>query len=194
MTYSINFPCKVCGKSVNDNDRAIQCERCNYWIHINCNNLNNIDYKFLQNSNDCWYCILCCSQIFPFNSMKSNKNFSMCVTNFYNNNKPGKAINNEGSLLLKPSENLKLLVNQFNNNASPEDNTDPENVVQSKYYDIDELQTMKMYNKDKSLALFHKNACSLNKNFNELEHPLSCANKNFDVIAISETSITKIFL
>ena len=70
--------------------------------------------------------------------MKSNKNFSMCVSNFHNNNKPVKTLNNESSLLLKPSENLKLLVNQFNNNASPEDNTDPENVVQSKYYDIDE--------------------------------------------------------
>ena len=86
--------------------------------------------------------------------MKSNKNFSICVNNFHNNNKPGKT-NTEGSLLLKPSENLKLLVNQFNNNASPEDNTDPENVVQSKYYDIDELQTMKIPNKDKSLSLYH---------------------------------------
>ena len=190
ITSSINFPRKVCGKNVNDNDRAIQCELCNYWVHINCNNLNYIDYKFLQNSQDPWYSILCCSQIFPFNSMKSNKNFSICVSNFHNNNKPGKT-NIEGSLLLKPSENLKLLVNQFNNNASPEDNTDPENVVQSKYYDIDELQTMKIPNKDKSLALFHINACSLNKNFNELEHLLSCTNKNFDVIAISETRITK---
>ena len=79
------------------------CELCNYWIHINCNNLNYIDYKFLQNSNDSWYCILCCSQIFPFNSMKSNKIFSICVSNFHNNNKPGKT-NIEGSLLLKPSE------------------------------------------------------------------------------------------
>ena len=88
------------------------------------------------------------------------------MSNFHTNNKPGKT-NIEGSLLLKPSENLTLPVNQFNNNASPEDNTDPENVVQSKYYDTDELQTMKIPNKDKSLALFYIDACSLNKNFNE---------------------------
>ena len=94
---------------------------------------------------------------------------------------------------MKPAENLKLLVNQFNNNDSPEDNTDPENVVQSKYYGIDELQTMKLSNKDKSLALIHINACSLNKNFNELEYLLSCTNKNFDLTAISETRITKSF-
>ena len=104
------------------------------------------------------YCILCCSQIFPFNSLKSNKDFSICVSNFHNNNKPGKR-NIEGFLLLKPSENLKLLVNQYNNNTSPEDNTDPENVFQSKYYDIDELQTMKNYELQ-TMALFHINACS----------------------------------
>ena len=74
MTSLINFPCKVCGENVNDNDQAIQCELCYYWIHINCNNLSYIDYKFPQNSNDPWYCILCCCEIFPFNSMKSNKN------------------------------------------------------------------------------------------------------------------------
>ena len=107
----------------------------------------------------------------------------------HNNNKPGKT-NIEVSLLLKPSENLKFLVNQFNNNASPEESTDPENIVQSKYYDIDELQTMKIPNKDKSLALFHINACFLNKNFNELVHLFSCTNKNFDLIAASETRIT----
>ena len=57
-------------------------------------------------------------------------------------------LNNESYLSLKPSEKLKLLVNQFNN-ASPVDNNDPENVVQSKYYNIDELQNMKMPSKDK---------------------------------------------
>ena len=139
-----------------DNDRTIQCELCNYWIHTNCNNLNYVDYKFLQNSNDPWYCILCCSQIFQCNSLENNKNVSMCVSNFPNNNKAGKALNNEDSLLLKLSENLKLLANQFNNNASSEDNTDPENVVQSKCYYIDDLQTMKIPNKDKSLVVYRR--------------------------------------
>ena len=54
--------------------------------------------------------------------MKSNKNFSICVSNFHNNKKSDKTLNNEDSLSLKPSQNLKLIVNQFNNNSSPEDN------------------------------------------------------------------------
>ena len=67
----------------------------------------------------------------------------MCVSNFNSNNKPVKTLNNASSSLLKPSENLMPLVNQFNN-ASPEDNTDPENVVQFKYYDTNKLQNIKI--------------------------------------------------
>ena len=53
-----------------------------------------------------------------------------------------------------------------------------------------------MYNiqipyKNKSFSLFHINACSLNKNFDSLQHLLNCTKKSFDVIAISETGITK---
>ena len=42
---------------------------------------------------------------------------------------------------------------------------------------------------NKSLSLFHINACPLNKN--DLQHLLSCTKKNFDIIEISETTITK---
>ena len=44
---------------------------------------------------------------------------------------------------------------------------------------------------NKSLSLFHINACSLNKNVDEAQHLLSCTKKNVDIIAISETRITK---
>ena len=45
--------------------------------------------------------------------------------------------------------------------------------------------------KNKSLSLFDINACSLNKNFDELQHLLSCIKNFFDIIGISETRITK---
>ena len=86
--------------------------------------------------------------------MKSNKNFSLRVSNFYNKNKPVKNLNNENCLLLKPQENLKPLVNQCSND-SPEDSTDSENVLQSKDCDIDELQ-MKITNKDKTGLISHQ--------------------------------------
>ena len=45
--------------------------------------------------------------------------------------------------------------------------------------------------KNKSLSLFHINACSLNKNFHDPQHLLSCPKTKFDIIAISETRITR---
>ena len=44
--------------------------------------------------------------------------------------------------------------------------------------------------KNKSLSQFHINACSLNKNFDDLQH-LNHTKTFFDIIAISETRITK---
>ena len=44
---------------------------------------------------------------------------------------------------------------------------------------------------NKSLSVFHINACSVNKTFDVLQHLLGCTKKIFDIIAISETRITK---
>ena len=96
----------------------------------------------------------------------------------------------ESLLSLKLPSDLALLYNQFNN-TSPEKNNDPENVVNSKFCDIDQIQTLKFPKKQKSLALFHINACSLNKNFDDLDHLLKCTNEVFDKIAASETRIKK---
>ena len=45
--------------------------------------------------------------------------------------------------------------------------------------------------KNKSLSLFYINACSLNKNVDDLQHLLSCTKTKFDIIAINETRITR---
>ena len=39
--------------------------------------------------------------------------------------------------------------------------------------------------------MFHINTCYLSKNFDELEFLLKTTNMDFDIIAISETRITK---
>ena len=53
------------------------------------------------------------------------------------------------------------------------------------------MHNIEIPHKNKSLSLFHINACSLNKNFDDLQHLLTCTKKIFDIIAISETRITK---
>ena len=190
------FPCKICNININNKDRAVQCDICQFWIHIKCNKLNHMVYKYLQRSNDLWYYISCCDEVLPFSTL-ANKNFLSMVNpppvpddhNCFTNNSDA-YISKNSSLSVKPSSDISLVFNQFNN-SSPEQKTDPENVVNSNYYDIDQLQTLKFPEKNKPLFLFHINSCSLNKNFDDLQHLLKCTNKVFDIVAVSETRIMK---
>ena len=61
--------------------------------------------------------------------------------------------------------NFKLLISQFNIVGSDK-NIDPgsDNLVHCKYYDIEELQNMKIPNKDKSLSLFRTWNYNTNRN------------------------------
>ena len=65
------------------------------------------------------------------------------------------------SIHLTPPLNLALLFNWFNK-TSPEQNVDLENVVNSRYFDIDEKQALKLHDK-KTPSFFHINARSLEK-------------------------------
>ena len=51
--------------------KAICCDHCNQWVHIKCNDLNDLDYDLLKSKNEFWYCILCTSEILPFSTVNS---------------------------------------------------------------------------------------------------------------------------
>ena len=186
------FPCKICAKNVHDNHKAGQCDLFKRWIYIKCNNFNCLRYRYLKNCNESWYCIQCCSTNFPFNSLSNNKNFLACCTNTDSNITQWEHLDNDhnSSLSLKPSSKLEFLVNQFND-VTPENGNDPGKIASSKYYDIDKMHSIEIPHKNKSLSLFHINACSPNKNFDNPQHLLTYTKKIFDIIAISETRITK---
>ena len=148
----------ICAKKIYDKDKAVQCDLCKLWIHIKCNNLNYLDYRYLQNCDESWYCIECCSTIFPFNSLSSNKNFLACCTNTDSNIIQWKDLENDpdSSLLLKPSSNLELLVNQFNN-ATQKIVMSLKKFLQLNIMLIEEIHNIEILHKNKSLSLFHIN-------------------------------------
>ena len=92
ITYP-KFPCRICEKNVSDNDKAVQCDLCELWVHIKYNRY--LDYRYLQNSNESWL---------------NNTNFLSCCTNTQNNNTHWIDLENDynSSLSLKLSSNLKL--------------------------------------------------------------------------------------
>ena len=71
--------------------------------------------------------------LFTFDNLKKFLGF------IDNNDKESK--NSSSSLILKPPPDLPLLFSHNNNpgNIPLENNSDPENVMQNKYYDIDKL-------------------------------------------------------
>ena len=99
----------------------------------------------------------------------------------------GKYSNDNSILKLNPPPNLKLLFNQFNELTAESNKKSPENFINCKNLDNDEIQIRKI--EPNSLSLSHMNFCSLNKNFEDLEYLLKATNKTFDVIAISESRI-----
>ena len=118
---------------------------------------------------------------YNFSSLLKSKNFLSCCTSTDNNNTHWIDLENDhnSSLSLKPS-NLELLVNQFNS-ATPANSNDPEKVCSSQYYDIEEMQNIKIPHKNKSLSLFHISTCSLNKNCDDLHYLLNCTKKKSDI-------------
>ena len=87
------YPCSVCKKSVLNQHKPICCDHCNQWVHINCNNLNDLDYNLLKSKNENWYCT---PEILPF-----------CQINEKVSIPKGK--------LNKPTDALVNLKNQLNN-------------------------------------------------------------------------------
>ena len=107
----------------------------------------------IPNKNKPWHYIECCSNIFALNSLSCDKNVLACCTNTDSivMQWKGQKTAEISSLLLKPTPNLELLVNQFNN-ATPENN-EPENISSSKYYDIDEMHNVEIPNKNTSVPV-----------------------------------------
>ena len=83
------------------------------------------------------YCLYCTNTLFPLDNLNHHNFLNFIGNNNTITSSEKKKLNS--SLLLKPAPVLALLFNQFHN-AISENRSNPENVIESKYYDIDELQ------------------------------------------------------
>ena len=154
---NIVFPCKICNININNKDSAAQCDICQFWFILNLINWTTLIISTFKDIINLWYCISCCDEILPFGTL-TNKNFLSLVSpppdDCFTNNSDA-YISKNSSLSLKPSSDLSLLFSQFNN-SSPEQKSNPANVVDSNYYDIDQLQTLKFPEKNNVIPIPHK--------------------------------------
>ena len=98
------FPCSICTKTIGGNDDSMYCDKCSLWLCIKCNNLNFIDYQYLNGNDDPWLFLKCNSELFPFGAL-NNKTFNQCIKRNNMQNKDNDE-NNSGNLILKSPPSL----------------------------------------------------------------------------------------
>ena len=166
-----HYPYAVCKESVLNQHKAICFDHCNHWVHIKCNDLNDLDYSLLKSKNEFWYCILCTSEILPFCTVSSVMSL------------PKRSLN-------KPTGALINLMNQLNN-FTDEEKENELRLPNCKYRDIDYFQKLPRNFKRKTLYFFHMNVSSLTKNFDDFNILLNDLNVNFDILAFTESCVKK---
>ena len=97
---------------------------------------------------------------------------------------------NESCLVLKPPKNFKYLFNEFQNFSSDINNT-RENIINSKYYDFNQLEALKEFTYKSSLSLIHLNTCCLKKDIDDLEHLIQSTMIVFDITVVAESRLLK---
>ena len=60
------FPCGICSNNVNNEHKAVQCDFCNYWNHIECEEISDESYQNLSEVNnlDIHCCKICNEEIY----------------------------------------------------------------------------------------------------------------------------------
>ena len=174
--------CSICKKSVSSN-KLITCELCLQISHYRCNFLNSVDFQTIKQNISDWQCINCSKNIFPFVELNDYR------FNAVANNNNLQYLADSDSLSLKPPSNLSSLYNHFNDFTS--DNKSSNDIINCKYYNVEELSVLKDFQNNASLSLFHLNISSLPKHIDELEHLIYSSGLNFDVLAISESRVLR---
>ena len=175
-------PCGICSRSVGENHRAIQCDVCNFWIHIRCNNVSPSSYEELIQDEDPWICIKCINSELPFSQIDNKL--------YYLNTQGIQTKSNLEQMDFTINPNDKKIIKHITNLIM--ENTDPENKNSKfcNYYDVEKF-TKKRFKSDLNFSVLHLNIASLQFHFEELKILLQLLNYSFDIIAISESKIQK---
>ena len=124
----IKFPCGICSKTVKGNQKAIQCDFCDLWIHTRCNDILDVEYENLKHDVENWKCLVCCLK---YNL--DNIPYTRCDSTELNN------INISNSMsFLKSLPNVEIVneTSKFSNVFSNEANCEIPSKSCSKYYSV----------------------------------------------------------
>ena len=78
----VSFPCNICKLPCLWGERAVCCDTCDWWYHVDCMGMNTAVYNVLeQHSNITWICCQCglpnlASSLFTSGSIDIDNSFS----------------------------------------------------------------------------------------------------------------------
>ena len=172
------YLCRVCTDKVANEDSSIQCDLCDQWKDIDCIGITIRKYEKLKSDSSPWYCPICLSE-FPFFQMndKELKSFLKISKTSATLTQVTSKTNLWTRKLIKSFKQLKQMLEE------------PENPVICDYYDIHDLNMIEIHQHD--LSIIHLNISSLASHIHDLKLFLSLLKVSFDIICISESSISK---
>ena len=186
----IKFPCAVCKKCVKKNQKALQCDICDLWVHISCNNIPQTKYSALihENTNstdamhkgEAFYCIKCINEILPFGSIDQNLFHS---TNLLGQNLETNTIEDLSITIDKDTQKQIDHITMLIREASTSGCTSFCN-----YVNIDKFNKLLIKNPS-AFKIFHLNIASLQYHIAELQILLSTLSCQIDILSITETKL-----
>ena len=182
--------------------KFIQCTSCLEWVHhnnkSNCSGLTNTEFEMhCKDDSKPWECDKCCGNFLstlPFNDLDTGSWLKFNEIKINHNNMSDE-INmftcNEAKDFISQCDSIQNLINLENDDDDDDDDDfNLPTAVNSKYYDIKQLNSLKI-DLPSSFGLFHVNIASLDKHIGDLNLILSQLKYNFDVIWISEHKLFK---
>ena len=171
------YPCGKCNLNIRKNNKAIQCDSCNYWNHIKCDGIDYTQYENLEKSVESYFCKICRDL-----SDEQYITFEKGIDKVLN-----------GALNIFPDNRMNSLFKNLNNlNAHDQEEDDDDSIsnnINCKYYQIDELK--KEIVRKSKFSLLHSNIASLGTQKDEFEDMLSILELYFDILGLTETKIIK---
>ena len=173
-------PCSLCHKQVRENQKGIQCNNCDNWVHAKCNGTTtDKEYQQLRLEADDvpWSCISCIikqrAEIFPFGFLSK---LELCDLN---------GVDLPSFLRTLPSYDTQSKLSKMPNLGDFDIDENFVQSINSKYLNVRDLSELSINKTD--LTLFHINLRSLTAHFDELHTLLGNLKIPFDFIGITET-------
>ena len=95
--------CSLCSGAVLNSHKAVQCDKCEMWVHNNCSFMSDSEYETMQNSNFTWICPKC--DFFNFSDSFFNEQFNLESENRFDllarghENKSTETLNSKNSFI-----------------------------------------------------------------------------------------------